>query len=61
MDTEIENIYKCALKYGMNPFMFDSKVVKRDVLEMDHGKIIGLNINKYKLEAKNILKEYENE
>lgn len=62
MLRDIKMIYECASKYGMDPFHFDSKVVKgdRDVFNMDCGRILSLNIKKYKLEAKKILKEYEN-
>ena len=59
MDREIENIYARAFKYGMNPFMFDTKVIKHNVFNVDCGKIISLNIKKYKKEAKKILKEYK--
>jgi len=60
MNNEIKNIYECASKHGLNPFMFDSEVVKQNVFNIDCGRVLGLNINKYKIEAKKILKEYEN-
>jgi len=60
MNNEIKDIYECASKHGMNPFIFDSEVVKHNVFNIYCGKILGLNIKKYKTEAKKILKEYEN-
>lgn len=60
MDRDIKNIYECASRFGMNPFMFDSEVVKKNVFNIDCGRVLSLNIKKYKREAKKILKEYEN-
>lgn len=60
MDRDIKSIYECASRFGMQPFMFDSEVVKKNVFNIDCGRVLSLNIKKYKREAKKILKEYEN-
>lgn len=57
MDRDIRNIYECASKYGMKPFMFDSELIKKNIFNVD----LSLNIKKYKKEANKILKGYENE
>ena len=57
MDRDIKNIYECASRHGMNPFMFDSEVIKNKIFNDD----LSLNIKKYKKEANKILKGYENE
>ena len=61
MIRDIKNIYESASKYGIEPFNFDSKIVNRNIFNVDGGRILSLNIERYKLEAKKILKEYENE
>jgi len=61
MNRDIKNIYDCASKHGLTPFMFDSEVIKKNVFNIDCGRVLSLNVKKYKKEAKKILKEYENE